>query len=133
MPCLGWRCITGTGVMRLKLLLLVVSVCNFASFIYIVLSQNFWHFKRPKRTTSFPAMYIYIYIKKKRSGLSRVCLGRPGSGSTRRVSPGQILDGFLLRPEPVPSLGWPGPKSTRRAGPGFKTMLPIICYFFLYN
>jgi len=54
-------------------------------------------------------IYIYIYIN--RSGLIR-------------VSPGQLPDGFLLKPGPVPSPGRPGLGSTRRAGPGFKTMIP---------
>jgi len=73
MSCLGRRSITGTWAMRLKLLFLVISICNFASFfvhpssfICIVLSQNFWYFKRPQQTTSFPAMCIYIYIKRDR-------------------------------------------------------------------
>jgi hypothetical protein len=59
-------------------------------------------------------IYIYIYIK-----------GRVSTGFTRvdRVSPGQLPDGFLLRPGPVPGLDRPGPGSTRRAGPGFKTMV----------
>jgi hypothetical protein len=39
-----------------------------------------------------------------------------------RVSPGQLLGGFLLRPGPVPDQGRPSPGSTCRAGPGFKTM-----------
>jgi hypothetical protein len=68
-----------------------------------------------------------LYIKKKRRpGLIRVYPDWPGSGSTRRVdrvSPGQLPDGFLLRPGPVPCPGRPGPGSTRRAGPGFKTMV----------
>jgi len=66
---------------------------------------------------------LCIYIKK-RPGLSRVCPSCPGFGSTRRVdrvSPGQLLGRFLLRPGPVPGPGRPGPGSTRRAGPGFKT------------
>ena len=51
---------SGTGAMRLKLLFLVISVCNFASFI---LHLHRFDFKRPKRTTSFPGyVYIYIYI-----------------------------------------------------------------------
>ena len=55
---------------------------------------------------------------------------QPGlTGLTRqvdRVSPGQLPDGFLLRPGPVPCPGRPGPGSTRRAGPGFKTMLSAV-------
>jgi hypothetical protein len=52
---------------------------------------------------------LCIY-KKRRSGLSRVCPGRPGSGSTLRVdrvSPGQLSNGFLLRPGPVSGPGQP--------------------------
>jgi len=107
--------------LNLKLLLLVISICNFASFI-LHLHLHRFDFKRPKPTTSFPGC---VYTKKtKKPGLSRVCPGRPGSGSTLRVDrvlPGQLLSGFLLRPGPVSGLGRPGPGSTRRAGPGFKT------------
>jgi len=47
-------------------------------------------------------------------------LGLPGSSGSRvdRVSPGQILSWFLLRPDSVPGSGQPG----RLAGPGFKTV-----------
>jgi hypothetical protein len=69
---------SGTRAMRLKLLFLVISVCNFASFICIVLTL-----KGQNKRCRFPAMYIYK--KTKRSGLSRVCPGRPGFRSTRRV------------------------------------------------
>ena len=65
--------------------------------------------------------------KKERPGLSRVYPGRLGSGSTRRVdrvSPGQLPNGFLLRPGPVPGPSRPGPGSARQTGPGFKTMMP---------
>jgi hypothetical protein len=130
MSCLGWRCITGTWVMRLKLLFLVVSVCNFASFIYIVLSQNFWHFKRPKRTTSFPAMYIYIYKKKKRSGLSRVCLGRPGSWSTRRVSRANSSADFYL--DLNRSRAWVGRVPSWPAGPVRVLKLCFLSFDFFY-
>jgi hypothetical protein len=61
-----------------------------SSFI-CVLSQNFWYFKRPQRMTSFTAMYIY----KKRDRVS-IRFAR-----VTRVSPGQLLGGFLLRPGPV--------------------------------
>jgi hypothetical protein len=57
-------------------------------------------------------MYIYIY---KRSGLSQVYPGCPGSGSTG-FSRANSSAGFYLDP------GCPGLGSTRRAGPGFKTM-----------
>jgi hypothetical protein len=64
-----------------------------------------------------------LYIKKKKEAGSHP--GLPGSVGFRvdRVSPGQLPDGFLLRPGPVPCPGRPGPGSTRRAGPGFKTMV----------
>ena len=78
-------------------------------------------------------IYIYIY---KNPGLSRVCPGWPGPGSTRwvdRVSPGQFPTCFLLRPGPATGPGRPGPGSTRRAGPGFKTMSESECVvFFLW-
>jgi hypothetical protein len=82
--------------MRLKLLFLVISVCNFASFI---LHLHRFDFKRPKRTTSFPGCvcvcvsiyiyiykYIYIYIKR----------GRVSAGFVWVDPPGQLLDGFYL-------------------------------------
>jgi hypothetical protein len=92
---------------------------------------SLWIVRRFK-TTSFN---VYVYIKKKEVGSQpglpgspgfRVNpLGRPGFArpTPQRVSPGQLLNGFLLRPEPVPGPGWPGPGSTRRASPGFKTMV----------
>jgi hypothetical protein len=54
--------------------------------------------------------------------------GRLGSGLTRRVdrvSSGQLPDGFLLKPGPVPDPGRTSLGSTCRAGPGFKIMLPL--------
>ena len=95
---------SGTGAMRLKLFFLVIFVYNFASFI---LHLHRFDFKKSKQTTSFPGC---VCIKKKRPGLSRVCSGRSGSGLTYRVdrvSPGQLLGGFLLRPGPVPGPGRP--------------------------
>jgi hypothetical protein len=74
--------------------------------------------------------HIHVYIKKR----GRVYPGRPGSELTcrvDRVSPGQLPDGFLLRPGPVPGPGWPGPGSTRRAGPSFKTMAASFFFFFV--
>jgi len=62
----------------------------------------------------FAVSWLCIYIKKKIPGLSRVCPGRPGSGSTHRVDrvlPSQLLGGFLLRPGPVLGPGLPGPGS----------------------
>jgi gamma-glutamylaminecyclotransferase len=73
-----------------------------SSFICIVLTL-----KGENKRRRFPAVYVY---KKKRSGFSRVCPGRSGSESTcwvDRVSPGQLLGGFLLRPGPVPGPGRP--------------------------
>jgi len=133
MPCLGWRCITGTRVMRLKLLFLVVSVCNFASFIYIVLSQNFWHFKRPKRTTSFPAMYIYIYKKKRGRVSARFAWvtrvpGRPAAFRRANSSADFYLD--LNR-----SQAWVGRVPSRPAGPVRVLKLCFLSFviFFIYN
>jgi len=106
---------SGTRVMRLnlKLLLLVISICNFASFICIVLTL-----KGQNERRRFPD----VYIQKNKEAESQPGLsGSPGFG-VDRVSPGQLLSGFLLRPGPVSGPGWPSPRSTRRAGPGFKTM-----------
>jgi hypothetical protein len=64
----------------------------------------------------FPAVYIQ---KNKEAGSQSGLSGSPGF-RVDRVSPGQLLGGFLLRPGPVSG---PGPGSTRRAGPGFKTMV----------
>jgi hypothetical protein len=69
--------------LNLKLLLLVISICNFASFI---LHLHRFDIKRPKRTTSFPGC---VYTKKQRgrvsAGFVRVAWvrGWPGfAGST---------------------------------------------------
>jgi hypothetical protein len=105
---------SGTWAMRLnlKLLLLVISICNFASFI---LHLHRFDFKRPKRTTSFPGC---VCIKKQRGWVSA------GFVRVARVLPGQLLGEFLLRLGPVPGPGRPGAGSTRRASPDFKTMIP---------
>jgi len=69
-----------------------------------------------------------VKIKKKWPGLTRVWLGGPGPGSTRRVdrvSSAQFPSGFLPKPGLVPGPGRPGPGSTCRAGPGFKTLIQI--------
>jgi hypothetical protein len=88
-----------------------------ASIILQRWSLSFWSFKRPKRRR-FMAMYIY----KKRTGSQPSFPGSPGFRVDPPGRPGQLLGGFLLRPEPVPGPSRPGPVSTRRAGPGFKTM-----------
>jgi len=106
---------SGTGAMRLKLLFLVISVCNFASFI---LHLHRFDFKRPKRTTSFPgcvcvcvcvSIYIYIYIKRGRVSAGFVWVDPPGRSGFAGSTPRRVL----LRPGPVPGLGRPG----RPAGP----------------
>jgi hypothetical protein len=56
-------------------------------------------------------VHIYIYIYIIRPGLIRVYPGRPGSGSTHRVSPGQFPGCFLLKPGPALDPGRPGPGS----------------------
>jgi len=66
-----------------------------------------------------------VYIQKnKEAGSQSGLSGSPGF-RVDRVSPGQLLGGFLLRPEPVSGPGRPGPGSTRRAGPGFETMVQM--------
>jgi len=71
-----------------------------SSFICIVLTL-----KGQNERRRFLAMYIYIYIKRDRVLAGFVWVDR--------VSPGQLLDGFLLRPGPVLGLGRP----RRPAGP----------------
>jgi hypothetical protein len=68
-------------------------------------------YRNRKWETKTTPFRIHVYIKKR----GRVYPGRPGSESTcrvDRVSPGQLPDGFLLRPGPVPGPGWPGPGLT---------------------
>jgi len=94
---------SGTWAMRLnlKLLLLVISICNFASFIlHLHLHLHRFDFKRPKPTTSFPGC---VYTKKQRGrvsvGFVRVTRvpGRPaGSIGFRRVNSSA---GFYLDPD----------------------------------
>ena len=91
---------SGIGAIRLKLLFLVISVCNFASSI---LHLHRFDFRRPKRTTSFPGC---VCIKKQRGWVSA------GFVQVARVSgqPGftrPTLGGFLLSPRPVSGPGRP--------------------------
>jgi hypothetical protein len=111
--CLGWRRITGTRAIRLKLFFLYLG--SLSVYNSICSSSLFWPFKRPKQRR-FTAMYIY----KKRGRVS------VGFAQVIRVLLGQLPGGFLLRPGPIPCLGQPGPRSTRRASPGFKTMAKTI-------
>jgi len=111
---------------------------------FCILYLYHFDFKGPKQTMSFLG---YVYIKKQRdrvsAGFVRVVRvssrpaeltgfqvdqvsGRPAESTgfqVNRVSSGQLLNGFLLRPGPVPSPGRPGPGSTHRAGPSFKTVI----------
>ena len=129
MPCLGWRCITGSRAHELCdwiwncfYLLSLSAILHPSSFICIILTL-----KGQNERRRFPAVYIQ---KNKEVGSQPGLSGSPGF-RVDRVSPGQLLGGFLLRPGPVPGPGQPGPGSTRRAGPGFKTMvytanLPVV-------
>jgi len=82
------------------------------------------------RDKNYVVSHPCIYKKR-----GRVYPSRPGSESTcrvDRVSPGQLPDGFLLRPGPVPGPGWPGLGSTRQAGPSFKTMAASFFFSWLF-
>ena len=82
------------------------------------------------RDKNYVVSHPCIYKKK-----GRVYPSRPGSESTcrvNRVSPGQLPDGFLLRPGPVPGPGWPGLGSTSQAGPSFKTMAASFFFSWLF-
>ena len=123
MPCLGWRCIIGSRAHELCdwiwncfYLLSLSAILHPSSFICIVLTL-----KGQNQRRRFPAVYIQ---KNKEAGSQSGLSGSPGF-RVDRVSPGQLLGGFLLRPEPVSGPGRPGPGSTRRAGPGFETMVQM--------
>jgi hypothetical protein len=107
-----------------------ILLLSWKSALFQLMIEPPWEaFTHLHRFTQCSLMCLYKKKKKKkRPGLSRVFLGRPGSGSTHRVNrvfPGQLPSGFLLRPGPILGPGRQGPKSTRRAGPGFKTVLKI--------
>jgi hypothetical protein len=92
MPCLGWRCITGTGAMRLKLLFLVISVYNLICTPHP--SSAFWvkTFDILKGHNEWRCLRRCIYIKKEIGSQS----GLPGSPEFRRANSSA---GFYLDPD----------------------------------